>query len=66
MEESTCHAMIIHLSQRFSSVLWPCYVFVCFLHFLISFKYDVHVDPERTIVKTQKCKEISASVVLKK
>ena len=55
MEESTCNEMVIHLSQRFSSML--CYVcffsFVFFLHFFISSKYDFHVDAERMIVKAR-------------
>ena len=58
MEESTFHDMIIHLSQRFRSML--CLFFV---YFVISFKYDFHIDAERIIVKTRKCKEISASMV---
>ena len=32
----------------------------------ISFKYAFHVDAEKMIVQTLKCKEISASMVLKK
>ena len=32
------------------------------LHLFISFKYDFHVDAERTIVK---CQQLSASLVLK-
>ena len=27
-----------------------CYVYFIFLHFFISFKYDIHVDAERMIV----------------
>ena len=27
-------------------------LFILFLHFFISFKYDLHVDAERMIVKT--------------
>ena len=34
-----------------------------FIHFFISSKYDFHVDAERMIVKTRKCKEISAPMV---
>ena len=49
MEESACHELIIHLSQRFSSILG----FDFFLQFFISFKYDFHVDAERIIVKTR-------------
>ena len=41
MEESTCIEMVIHLSQRFSSML--CLYCFGFLHFFISFKYDFHV-----------------------
>ena len=41
--------------------------FFLLLHFFISFKYDFHVDAERMIVKMlvkrEKCKEISASMV---
>ena len=41
-----------------------CYTFVVFcMHFFISSKYDFHVDAERMIVKREKCKEISASMV---
>ena len=40
MEESTCHEMVIYLSQIFSSML-------CFMHFSISFKYDFLDDGER-------------------
>ena len=43
---------------------------LCFLfnilHFFISSKYDFHVDDEIMIAKMrEKCKEISASMVLK-
>ena len=48
MEESTCHEMVISLSQRFSSTFY----FVALLHFFISFKYEFHVDAVRMIVKT--------------
>ena len=47
MEESTCHEMVINLSQRFSSML----CFVLFLHFFISSKYDFHDGADRMIVK---------------
>ena len=50
MEESTCHEMVIYLSQRFSS---NCSVY-SFLHFFVSFEYDFHLDTERMIVKPQK------------
>ena len=62
MEESTCHEMVIYLSQRFSSMLS---FLVCFLHFFISSKYEFCVYAERMIVKTKrkKCKDISASMV---
>ena len=54
MEESAWDEMIVHLSQRFRSMI--CFFVVCccycFLHFFISFKYDVYVDAERMIVKT--------------
>ena len=56
MEESTCHEMFIHLSQRFSSML--CVVFRSFS----LVKYDF-VDAETMIVKCEKYKEISASMV---
>ena len=56
MEESTCHEMFIHLSQRLSSML--CVVFCTFS----LVKYDF-VDAERMIIKYEKCKEISASMV---
>ena len=49
MEESTCHEIVIYLSQRFSSMLCV----VVFLHFYISSKYDFHVDAERMTVKTR-------------
>ena len=49
MEESTCDEMVIHLSQRLSSVL--CLIF---LHFFISLKYDFYDDAERMIVKMRK------------
>ena len=57
MEESTCHEMVIYLSQRFSSI------FCVFLHFFISSKYAFYVEAERMIVKREKCKEISASMI---
>ena len=41
-------------------------MFISFLHFFISFKYDFHVDAEKMIVKCEKCKGIDASMVLKK
>ena len=50
MEESTCHEMVIYLSQRFSSVLC---LFLNFLHFFIIFKYDFHIEAEIMIVKTR-------------
>ena len=50
MEESTCHEMVIHLLQTLSSML---YLFVYFLNFFNSFKYDFHVDAERMIVNTR-------------
>ena len=41
-----------------------CLFFCNFLHFLISFKYDLCVNAERMIVqKRETCKEISASMV---
>ena len=49
MEESTCHEMVIHLSQRLSSMLCFLYVFALF----ISSKNAFHVDAERMIVKTR-------------
>ena len=49
MEESTCHEMVIYLSQIFSNMLC---LFI-FLHFFVSFKYDFHIDAERMIVKTR-------------
>ena len=61
MEENTCHEMVIHLSQRFSSML--CLFLFIFLLLFISFKYDFHVDAERIIVKRENCKEMSASMV---
>ena len=30
-----------------------CFVYLIFLHFFISFKYDFHVDAERMIEKTR-------------
>ena len=56
MAESTWHEMVIYLSQRFSFMLSFffvfCYFLFCFfvvvLHIFISFKYDFHVDNERT------------------
>ena len=62
MEESTCHKMVIHLSQRFRSMLCL-FFFFFFLHFFIHFKYDFHVGTESMLVKSEKCKEISASMV---
>ena len=50
MEESTYHEMVIHLSQRFCIMLC---LFIYFLHFFISFKYDFHIGAERMIVKTR-------------
>ena len=50
MKESTCHEMVIHISQRFSSML---YLFIYLLHFFSYFKYDFHVDAEKLIVKTR-------------
>ena len=32
------------------------FVFFFFLHFFICFKYDLHVDAERMIVKTREMK----------
>ena len=53
MEESTCHEMVIHLSQRFSRIVFfNFFAIFLFLHF-ISFKYAFHVDAERMIVKTR-------------
>ena len=49
MEESACHEMVFHLSQRFISMLCFC----MFLHFFISSKYDFHAEAERMIVKTR-------------
>ena len=54
MEESTCHEMIIHLSQRSSSMLcyvMLCYVYLFILYLFISIYFDFHVDTERIIVK---------------
>ena len=50
MEESTCHEMVIGLSQRFSRMLCFC----VFLHFLISSNYDFHVAAESMILKREK------------
>ena len=61
MEESTCYEMVIHLSQRFSSMLDLCCCFL--LHFFISFKYDFHVDAEEWWLKRKKCKEMSTLMV---
>ena len=58
MEESTCHEMVVHLSQRCSSMLCL-FIFINFFfflgggHFFISFKYDFNVDAERMTVKTR-------------
>ena len=49
MEESTCHEMVIHLSQRFSGMLC---LFI-YLNLFISFKRDFHVYAERNTVKTR-------------
>ena len=54
MEESSCHEMVSHLSQSFSSMLCFC---MGFLHFFISSKYDFHVDAERMIVKRENVKK---------
>ena len=41
-----------------------CFFYLFFLHFFISFKYDFHVDAEMMkVLKHEKCKEISASMV---
>ena len=56
MEESTCHEMVIYLSQRFSSMSCFYYVFVLFFvfcTFFISSKYDSYIDAEIIIVKTR-------------
>ena len=50
MEESTCHEMVIHLSQSLVACLVLLYDF---WHFFIISKYDFHVDAERMIVKTR-------------
>ena len=52
MEDSTCHEMAIHLSQRFGGMLHVCLIFFAFFFtfFFISLKYDFHVDAERMIV----------------
>ena len=50
MKESTCHEMVIHLSQRFSSMLC---LFLFLQFFVISFRYDFHVDAGRMIVKAR-------------
>ena len=49
MEEITCHVMVIHLSQKFNSMLF----FSFFIFFFNSFKCDFDVDAERMIVKTR-------------
>ena len=56
------HALKLLFIYRRDEVV--CYVLsLLFLHFFIGSKYEFHVNAERTIVKTQKCKEISASMV---
>ena len=63
MKESSCHEMVIHLSQRLSLFIYLscilcvclCFVVVVFALF-ISFKYDFHVDTERMTVKTRESK----------
>ena len=42
--------MVIHLSQRFSSMLC---LFLFLQFFVISFRYDFHVDAVRMIVKAR-------------
>ena len=46
MKESTCHDIVIYLSQRFNMLCFVC-LFLNF--FFISFKYDLYVDAERLI-----------------
>ena len=50
MEESTCHEKVIHLSQKFNSML---FFFPFFIFFFNSLKCDFDVDVERMIVKTR-------------
>ena len=59
MEESTCHEMVIYVSQIYSCMLCLLY----FLHVFISFKYDIHNEVKRMKVKREKRKDISALMV---
>ena len=51
MKESKCHEMLF-VYRRELVVCYVFFVFVFFVAFFISFKYDFHVDAERMIVKT--------------
>ena len=51
MEESVCHEMVIHLSQRFCGMLGLFFIFFCI--FSLSFKYEFHVGADRMIVNTR-------------
>ena len=50
MEETTCHEMVIYLSQILSNML--CF-FNFYLPFVISLKYDFRVDAKGMIVETR-------------
>ena len=59
MEESTCHEMIIHLSQRFSSMLG------LFLgNFSLVLNMIFILTLKECSLKREQCEEISASMVL--
>ena len=56
--------MMIHLSQRFSSMYHGCLFCLFLKQFFISFEHDFHVDAEKNdLVIREKCKELSASIV---
>ena len=42
MEETTCHEMVIYLSQILRDML--CFFFIFYLPFVISLKYDFRAD----------------------
>ena len=60
IEESTCHEMVIHLSQKLSSMLCFLFVFFFFFFFLgggctfsLVLNKVFNVDAERMIAKTR-------------
>ena len=52
MVDCYSHKVVIHLSQKFTSML--CLFFCLFLmHFFVSFKHDFYTNAEKMIVKTR-------------